>query len=172
MKAIEVDLKILILIALLAFSAACGTNTTSTTSSPTSSPPTTTPPISGTTGVPGVQVVTVAFDPTQTPNPGGPIIIIELKNITAQAIVTLDVKLYEPINPVASPWTFNFGVSQTALFDPGVTIGHRMRIISGSWGAGTPYFVTVAGTFSSGVTFAFRWTPPGDGDFGTVTPPP
>ncbi|XUW99894.1 MAG: hypothetical protein TUN42_08345 [Dehalogenimonas sp.] len=166
----------IIIAGLLTFSIACTVNTPTTTSSlpttsPTSTPPTTPPPITGTTGIPGVEVVTVALDNTITQNPGGPTIVIELKNIEAEAIISLDVKLYEP--SYAKLWTFDFGVDKDHLFVPGTTIGRKQTIIGPSgWGTGIPYFVTISSTYSNEATFAFRWNPPGDGDYGTVTPPP
>ena len=141
--------------------------TTSTTSTP---PPQTI--ITGTTGVPGIQIVTVALDRSQTQNPGGPTIVMELKNISQEAIVFLDVKLYEPNVPYGSPWTMIFGITREALLAPGITAGRRQTLINGGWGTGVPYFVTIAGTYANGATFSFRWTPPGDGDFGQATTPP
>jgi hypothetical protein len=161
----------MLLVALLSVTSACTVNTPLPTTSQTTSPPTTSPPVVGTTGVPGVEIVAVALDTTITQNPGGPTIVMEVKHIATASIISLDVKLYEPNVPHGSPWTFNFGVSQSSLFVPGVTLGYKTTLINGGWGTGIPYFVTITGTYSNGTTFSFRWTPPSDGDFGTITPP-
>ncbi len=160
---------ILLTILTLSLLPACITPQPTTTTTGTS---TSTPPITGTTGLPGIQVVAVALDRTQTQNPGGPLVIMELKNISQEAIVSLDVKLYQPNTPFASSWTFDFGISRETLLAPGITRGLRQTLINGGWGIGVSYFVTVAGAYANGTTFSFRWTPPNDGDFGQVTPPP
>ena len=158
-----------LLVLLLTAANACSLQTPTSPASTTATipTPTTTPAITGTTGTPGVQVVAVYFDTSQQQNPGGPTVIMELKNIATEALVSLDVKLYEPT--FAKSWTFNFVVSQTSLLVPGVTIGLKQNLIGPSgWGTGIPYFVTISGNYADGTTFSFRWNPPGDGDFKLV----
>ena len=160
-------LKMSALIILLLSIIACVTPATNTVTDHLSTTPW--PAITGTTGVPGVQVVSVYLDRSQQQNPGGPSVIILLKNIASDSIISLDMKLYEPNVPHGSPWTFDFNVSQAKPFVPGTALSYKNTLINGGWGTGIPYFVTVAGTYSNGTTFSFRWTPPGDGDFNPAT---
>ena len=152
-------------------SAGCGTVTTTQTTTTTTTTTITPTPVTVTntttvtvtqspSGQQPVQVVSVAstYKPGDTINPGGPQIIMTLKNISNEPIVSLKVLLYEP-GGFNSPWTFNFNASPASPLLPGQSIDTTQIMIAGGWGGGISYSLTVSGTLQNGTTFSYSWVP-------------
>jgi hypothetical protein len=103
-----------------------------------------------------VQVVSVSE--TDFINPGGPQIIMTLKNNSDEPIISLKVLLSEP-GGFNSPWTFNFNASPASPLLPGQSIDTTQIMIGGGWGGGISYSLTVSGTLQNGTAFSFDWVP-------------
>jgi len=122
----------------------------------------TTPPVVSTThtGQP-VEVVSV-LEPSQIPNPGGPLVEITLKNTGIEFVISLVATvelLFWSVDDPQRYRPFSFDVSPSHPFLPGTSISAQDRIIGGGFSTGLPYDVTVNGTLQDGKAFYFTWKP-------------
>jgi hypothetical protein len=132
-----------------------GCSAATTTSSP---PPSTTPSTSSITPPPEqepVEVVSVT-GPLPPINPGGPIVQIELINVSAQPVVSLTAVLGVNGAPPGHPFTFNFDVTLGNPLPPGDSTSARMTLIGGGFNSEGLYPLTVSGSFQDGVTFSYN----------------
>jgi hypothetical protein len=149
---------ILVLISTLA---GCTSN-----SSTTSTPAPSTTPTSFPVDSQPVEVVSVS-GPLQPINPGGPIVEINLKNVSALTIISLsaDIELGRAFN-------FNFDVSASRPLLPDASISSRLTLIGGGFSDTASYPLTISGQIQSGGTFSYsrqiQITPPP----ASVTSPP
>jgi len=131
----------LLLIALM--TASCSTPASSTPTS-TKVPVQTEPLISVT--------VAAALQPGGVQVPGGPGVIVTLKNNSTEPIVALSAFL--SINSISgSAYTFDFGISSEKPLQPDISISTTQILIGGGYGSDIPYPLGIAGTFKSGKTF-------------------
>jgi hypothetical protein len=96
--------------------------------------------------------VAAALQPGGVQVPGGPGIIVTLKNNSTEPIVALSAFL--SINSVSgSAYTFDFGISAEKPLQPDISISKTQILIGGGYGSDIPYPLGIAGTFKSGRTF-------------------
>ncbi len=151
---------VLLALGLVALTAACNAGATvqsvpsSTTQnatsavSPTASP-TPTPTQSPQNRQP-IEVISL-FEPKQTPNPGGPVEEITLKNVATEPVISLAVILESEDRF----YEFPFYVAPSNALLPGKSISSTLTIIGGGLGFGLSYPVTINATLQNGSNFVY-----------------
>jgi hypothetical protein len=128
----------------------CANSTATTgTSTPTSTSTTTSPSTSTTANPAPLEIVSV-LGPLAPINPGGPIVEITVKNISAGSIVSLTVTL-----ELSRTFQFNFDVTGVQPLLPSQSIIARQTLIGGGFSDNTDYTATVAGTAQNGTDFKY-----------------
>jgi hypothetical protein len=130
-----------LVIGLMVLAAACNASSTTNTTSPQNQQP--------------IEVISV-LAPPQTPNPGGGIVEITLKNVANEPVVSL-----AAILTIRGPFNYDFDVTPSHPLLPGKSISAQLRLIgpNDGFGGGIPYSVTINGTLQNGATFAYTWEP-------------
>jgi len=154
--------KLLVFITLLALSfvlavSACSTTQGATTI--TAPPPTATLPA----GEEPVAVVSVSgpypvyIDGKPLWNPGGPVVEITLKNVSAEPVASLtaDFGIDRAGQPGLSSFFFIFDVTSAAPLLPGSDISVRQTLIGGGFSDNISYPLTINGTLQSGAGFTY-----------------
>jgi hypothetical protein len=123
-----------------------GPSTTSTSSTPATLPPDQEP----------VSIVSVT-GPIPPFNPGGPVVEVTLKNVSAEPVVSLTAGL--GINRAGPPgfldFTFAFKVTPDNPLLPGATAILRQTLIGGGFADNVSYPLTINGTLKSGAAFTY-----------------
>ncbi len=145
-------LAIIVATAVLVIMVGC---TPSITTTPTPTPSPTQTPTQSSQNQQPIQVISV-LEPPQTPNPGGGIVEITLKNVANEPVVSL-----AAILTIRGPFNYDFDVTPSHPLLPGNSISAQLRLIgpNDGFGGGIPYSVTINGTLQSGATFAYTWEP-------------
>ncbi len=132
-------------LALMMVLAGCSSPSTSTPSTP---PPTSTP--SGTpTDQKPMEVVSLS-GPVPPINPGGPTVELVLKNVSAEAVVSLSVTL-----EINRPFNLAFDVSLPVPVMAGKTITSRQNLIGGGFSDTVSYPLKISGVLRDGSTFNY-----------------
>ncbi len=147
------------LLALGSVLAVSGCSTKPGTTTTTAPPPTTTLPA----GEEPVALVSVSgpypvyVDGKPLWNPGGPVVEITLKNVSAEPVASLtaDLGIERAGPPGLSSFVFTFDVTSAAPLLPGSDISVRQTLIGGGFSDNINYLLTINGTLQSGAGFAY-----------------
>jgi predicted secreted protein len=89
-------------------------------------------------------------------NPGGPPVLITLKNVSSEPVVALTASLaINRAGPSNSPYVFNFEVSAANPLLPAKSLGSRLTLIGGSFADNVAYPLTIEGKLKSGTAFSY-----------------
>ncbi len=101
-----------------------------------------------------LKIVSVREIASQTPNPGGPEVEITLKNVSNEAIISLNLALEESDS---RRFTYDFIVSPSSPLGSGKSAKSSRRLIGGGWGDHIPYVLAIFGMLRNGAAFDFTW---------------
>jgi hypothetical protein len=96
-----------------------------------------------------VEIVSV-LGPLAPINPGGPIVEITVKNISAESVISLTVTL-----ELSRAFQFNFDVTGAQPLLPSQSISARQTLIGGGFSDNVAYTAAIAGTVQNGVAFSY-----------------
>jgi hypothetical protein len=96
-----------------------------------------------------IEIVSVT-GPMSPINPGGPVVEITLKNISAEPVVALSARL-----ETSRAFTCTCDVTAANPLLPGKNIIARLTMIGGGFSDTVSYPMTILGTLKSGDTFSF-----------------
>jgi hypothetical protein len=138
---------------LAAFAAVLPGCSTAPASSPTPTPAITATPTPTPTpqNQQPVEIVSIS-GPLAPINPGGPIVEITLKNISAQPVVALSARL-----DLGTPrsFVFNFAVAPAGPLLPAQTISAKLTLIGGGFSSGVTYPLAINGSLRNGDNFSY-----------------
>jgi hypothetical protein len=102
-----------------------------------------------------IEVVSVS-GPLPPINPGGPSVLITLKNVSNEPIVSLTASLgVSRAGPTNTPYIFNFDVTSANPLLPSDSISSRLNLIGGSFDDSISYPLKIEGKQQSEGTFAY-----------------
>lgn len=96
-----------------------------------------------------IEVVSMS-GPLQPINPGGPIVEINLKNVSDESVVSLIASL-----ELSRSFRVDYDVNSSNPLLPNESISSRLTLIGGGFSDAISYPLTISGTFQSGKTFAY-----------------
>lgn len=96
-----------------------------------------------------VEIVSV-LGPLPPINPGGPIVEITLKNVSAESIVSLTATL-----ELSRAFNFEFDVSSANPVLPAKSVSAKLTLIGGGFSDNISYPLRLEGTLQGGSTFAY-----------------
>ncbi len=107
------------------------------------------------TGQQPIEVVSVT-GPLPPINPGGPPVLVTLKNVSSKPVVSLTASLgVSRAGPTNTPFVFNFDVTSSNPLLPSASISSRLTLIGGSFADNISYPLKIEGKLQSGGTFAY-----------------
>ncbi len=122
----------------------------------------------GSASNPPVVVISVS-GPISPFNPGGPMVLISLENVSDQPIVSVMASL-----EINRSFDFNFDVSAASPWLPGNTISAQTTLINGGFSDDQAYPLKISGTLKNGTTFnvtdQVMITAPSAASPGTIAP--
>jgi streptogramin lyase len=98
-----------------------------------------------------IEVISV-FGPVQPFNPGGPMVEITLKNVSAEPVIALTA-VFTELGP--HKFTFDFAVTPETPLVSYQTISAKLILINGAFENNFPYHLTIKGTLQNGKTFTY-----------------
>lgn len=110
--------------------------------------PTTTPTPTSQNQQP-IEIITV-LGPLPPINPGGPIVEITLKNVTAVPVISLAAVL-----ELNSSFNFDFDVTSSNPLLPDESISAKLTLIGGEFSDNISYPLAINGTLQNSATFAY-----------------
>ena len=96
-----------------------------------------------------IEIISVS-GPLQPINPGGPIIEITLKDVSADPVVSLTANL-----ELSRSFVFNFDVTSSNPLLPDKTISAKLTLIGGGFSDSLSYPLTINGKMQNGATFVY-----------------
>ncbi|MFC2026415.1 hypothetical protein ACFLUX_00350 [Chloroflexota bacterium] len=98
-----------------------------------------------------IEIVSVLGPLPEVPvNPGGPLVEITLKNVSAEPITSLTATLQ-----LERDFTFEFAVTSSHPLLPTNSVSTQRRLIGGGFGHNFSYPLALEGTLQNGETFAY-----------------
>jgi DNA-binding beta-propeller fold protein YncE len=98
-----------------------------------------------------IEVISV-LGPVPPFNPGGPVVEITLKNVSAETVIALTAVCTE-LGP--HKFTFDFAVTPETPLVSNQTISAKLILINGAFENNFPYHLTIKGTLQNGETFTY-----------------
>ena len=98
-----------------------------------------------------IEIVSV-LGPLQPINPGGPVVDITLKNVSAESVVSLTAVF---TNPGFSNLNVDFAVTAADPLLPSASISDTITLIGPGFSNSSSYPMTIEGTLQNGVTFSY-----------------
>ncbi|MDD5190664.1 MAG: hypothetical protein PHE50_06460 [Dehalococcoidales bacterium] len=102
-----------------------------------------------------IEIVSVT-GPVSPINPGGPIVLITLKNVSDQPVVSLTANLgISRAGLDNTGFIFNYDVSTSTPLLPSKSISSQLTLIGGGFAGNTSYPLKINGKLQSGASFKY-----------------